>query len=76
MPADLGSQRWGVLGPPNFNGVRLQILDQIFKITPISDLSYKGCLLFERPRRFGGERNKKAVLSQRCPHIEPVELYV
>jgi len=35
--SDLGSQHWG-FGPPNFNGVVApQILDPIFKITPISD---------------------------------------
>jgi len=49
-----------VFGPPNLSGGCPQILDQIYKITPISNLvSYKGCLLVERPERFGSKRNKK-----------------
>jgi len=62
---DLGSQRWGWLGPPNFNGGRPQILDQISKITPISDLlSYKGCLSIERPWTFGAKEKKTSVEKQ------------
>jgi len=44
--------------------VALQILDQISKITPISDLlnlSYKGCLSVERPRTLGGDKKKSVV---------------
>jgi len=48
------------LGPPNFNGGRPQILDPIFKITPISNqLSYKGSLLVEPSRRYVGKRKRK-----------------
>ena len=44
--------QWG--SPPKFWTNFLK------KITPISDLlSYKGCLLVERPRRFGGKRKKE-----------------
>jgi len=50
----------GVVGPPNFNGSRPQILDQIYKITPISDLlSYKGCLSVEQPQKSSGKRKKE-----------------
>jgi len=50
----------GVLGPANFNGGRPQIVDPISEITPISDLlSYKGCLLVERPQTSVGKRKKK-----------------
>ena len=46
--------------PQILMGVDPQILDQISKIIPISDLlSYKGCLSVERPRTFGGEKNPK-----------------
>jgi len=38
-------------------------MDQISKITPISDLlSYKGCLSVEQPWRFGSERKKRTKL--------------
>ena len=49
-------------GAPNFNGgeVAPQILDPIFKITPIADLvSLKGSLLVAPSRRSFGERKKK-----------------
>jgi len=49
-PADLWSQPCG-FGPQIVPGGRPQMLDQIFKTTPISDLhSYKGCLSVELPR--------------------------
>jgi len=61
----------GGLGPPNFNGGRRQILDPIFKITPISDLlSYKGSLLVQPSQRSIGERKrkrKKLLLKSRIP---------
>jgi len=38
------------------------MLDQISKITPISDLlSYKGCLSVERPRTLGGDKKFSVV---------------
>jgi len=40
-------------------GVAPNILDQIYKITRISDLlSYKGCLSVEQPQRFGTKKRK------------------
>ena len=45
------------MGPKIVMGFVLQILDQISKITPVSDLlSYKGCLSVERPRTLGGDK--------------------
>jgi len=46
-------------------GVAPQILDPIFKITPISDhLSYKGSLLLEPSWRSFGERKKTSAVKQ------------
>jgi len=48
-PTDLWSQRWG-LGPPNFNRVTLQMLEEILTNTSTSNcLSSKGFLSVERP---------------------------
>jgi len=50
----------GGSSPQILMGVASQILDQISKITPISDLlHYKGFLSVKRLRTFGGEKKEK-----------------
>jgi len=57
------SENWpklGVLGPQILMGDGPQISDQLYKITPISDLlSYKGSLLVEPSRRSFGEKKER-----------------